>query len=215
MRRWLTAGALALAACGSDNERTGISAVLDVLPRGEEETAVPDPARLAQVAMARLREPVMLTVLEDRSAVAITVPLGQGAGVRTWTTQDRQTIALRDGLVVATRGLGTDVMRADTGGVRAAWGSGARYERSLYTLNGANEEIEIRLACAASVGGAEPLTLASGERIAARRIAEKCTGPEGPVQNLYWIDASGEVRQSRQWLGGPTGYLTMQVLRTP
>lgn len=215
MRRTVCAALCALlVGCGNDREWTIFDNLLESgLPvgGGGEAQGMPDPRALAKAGMAQIQEPLMIAVLEDREAVALMVPFGENRGVRTWTTIERQTVALSSGRVVATRGLGNDLMSAE-----GPKGTSGRYTRVLRTINSANEPVEVRLTCQATAEGArETVSLMSGQDVTLRRVTENCTGAEAPVQNLFWFASDGSVRQSRQWVGPDAGYLVLQVLRQP
>ncbi len=45
-----------------------------------------------------------------------------------------------------------------------------------------------------------------------RVVREACTGSEGRFANLYWIDATGEIWQSRQWISARLGAVDIQKL---
>lgn len=207
-RIWLLGLLAALAGCGNDPNRTDLSLLTSLMPKKPDPAAQITPAQMAQAALAQLREPVMLAVLEGSGKTALLVPYGENGAVRTWTTLDRQTVSLRQGRLIATRGLGHDLMSLSAPDPR---GGGGRLV--LTTLNAANEPARLRLDCRQGEGVAERIVLASGEAVAVRRVTETCSGDADAV-NTFWIGPDGRTRQSRQWLGPTAGYLTLQVLRS-
>ncbi|NNF92663.1 MAG: hypothetical protein HKM96_14835 [Boseongicola sp.] len=198
---------LALASCGNDPNRNNPLRLADVFKGGETEGASPTPRQLAQVALTQLQEPVMLAELGDGERLALLVPLGENGSVRTWTTIDRQTIALRRGRVVATRGLGDDLMSSSA----PRPGQGGKHR--LVTLNAAHEPVRTSANCRVSTEGSQVTSLASGERVTARHLVESCVAGNNTYRNEFWIGPNGQMRKSRQWLGATSGYLTLQVLR--
>lgn len=208
MRRLALTGALILAvsACGNDPNRNDPLRIAEIFQSGEPAPQA-TPQQMARAALSQLKEPVMLAELDDGARVALLVPLGQNGSVRTWTTVDRQTISVRAGRVVATRGLGADLMSSSA----PRPGQGGRY--ALATLNAAHEPVRIGVECRTTSSGAKTLVLASGERLSVTHIVEECFAGETAFRNEFWRGANGQIRQSRQWLGTATGFLTLQVLR--
>lgn len=206
MRVFSAFAALAiLASCGNDPDR---SDPFRLLAAPGETAVAQDPLAMARIGLAEVEGPLMLAVLEARGAVALMVPYGQNGPVRTWVTADRRTVSLVGGRIVATRGLGHDLMaRAPATGFRPG-----PSQALLSTLNAAHEPVEFALSCRVIAGERMPITLASGESMTAQGYAEKCVGPDGSVQNDFWL-SDGQLRQSRQWLGPDAGYLTLQMLR--
>lgn len=206
MKRLLMA-CLLLTACGNSEERTPLlvlaGAARDYL-RPSAAPAAPDPNRIARAALERLQEPVTLAVLEDANAVAAMVPYGENAGVVTWTTIDSQTISLSGPRVVATRGLGADLMALENpGGARPVY----------HFLDAANDAYRVAPVCRATEDARERITLTSGEVVETRRVVETCKGDDASFTNLYWYESGGQVRRSRQWLGPKTGYVILDRLR--
>jgi hypothetical protein len=199
---------LLLSGCGNDPNRTDLARLPGIAPKSATAPSVPA-GQMATAALTQLSEPVMLATLEEPNRTALLVPLGENGAVRTWTTIDRQTISLRAGRIVATRGLGVDLMSSDASGPRP----GSTSVQTLTTLNSANEIVRMRASCQADSGLPENLTLASGQRIATHRLRETCRGETASWENIFWISGDGLVRQSRQKLGAETGSLTLQILR--
>lgn len=210
--RWrmiLTGALLALMGCGNAPNRTDLSLIERLVQGAGSPTAVA-PGQMARAALAQLSEPVMLAVLETSGKTALLVPYGENGAVRTWTTLERQTVSLRGGRIVATRGLGADLMSGKVSDPRAVGGA----DHVLVTLNAANETMRIKMECQRDSGDSETIVLASGESVPARRVTETCQTPGGAVVNTFWFGPDGQVRQSRQWLGTTAGYLLLQLLRS-
>lgn len=200
-----------LTGCGNDRQQSVFDDLRATVASTRQAGAaeMPDPREMAKVAMTQMSEPVILAVLEDRSAVALMVPYGENRGVRTWTTIDKQTVALDGGRIVATRGLGFDLMSLE-GSRRPVPGQS---RRRVNTINAANENVSIDVTCDVGSPIGETITLMSGQTMPAARFTEDCRGGEHSFQNLFWVTRDGSVRQSRQWIGPGAGYLTLQTLR--
>lgn len=217
----------ALGACG---ERTPISetfsAAREVL-RSEGPDA--SPAALTRAQLAGFDQPLLRATVENRGAVALLGPISTSAtGERIWQTADGITLTLRRGVIVATRGLGEDLMSA-------AGGRAGATLRTHYTIAGTEQTRATRLDCAtASV--AAPVTVL-GQRHATRRITETCTATVQPrlasgtgllggvlalappadpapqqIVNTFWVDSGGTLRKSRQWVSNSVGYITIERL---
>lgn len=206
----MTVVAMTLAACGNDPNRTDLGGLREALPgRAAPAAPPPNPASMARSALEQIPGPVMLAVLEDRGALAMMVPYGVNGRVTTWTTIDRQSVSLKAGRVVATRGLGFDRMSITA---PAPGGSGP-FTMTSRTLNAANETVVDALSCQREKSAGQVITLASGEVLATTLHTEICETAGALVRNMFWVAASGQVRQSHQWIGHEAGSLTLQVLR--
>ena len=140
-----------------------------------------------------------------------------GGAVTVWRTEDAVTLALRGGVLIATRGLGGDVlsteMQAPPSGRPGPAAGGQRVQHIRDSDDGV---VPLALACAAAEIGPETLDVL-GRRYPTRHLRERCEGGGGIVINDYWIDSppgpgGGAVRQSRQWGGPYVGYLRLRRL---
>lgn len=206
-----------LAGCSSEGRNAEAPPVVD-LARAARAAVGRPPAPgggaplLNRAQIAAYPVPLDLIVLEDTGASALVYQIGQNAGVETWTSADGKTVALRQGVLVATRGLGPDLMGSVAPGLArlASAGSGA-HERVLVTLGGEDQTIRARYICTLEPQAAE--TLAIVERsYATRRVQETCSGDSGEFVNDFWFQGS-TLRQSRQWAGPRVGHITVRRLR--
>lgn len=195
----------ALAGCGNDPNRTDPLRILGLSGPSDEAASI-TPEQMARAALAQLAEPVMLVRLESDGRVALMVPLGANGPVTTWTTVDRQTIALRYGRVIATRGLGTDLMSSTAGSP-----SGSS-RHSMITLDAAHQPVRTEIVCSNPPRAGDTVRLASGVALRATRTSESCHANGTAFRNDFWV-VEGKMRRSRQWLGDDSGYLTIEVLR--
>jgi hypothetical protein len=73
-------------------------------------------------------------------------------------------------------------------------------------LTGTDATRRVALDCRLAPAGSETLTLV-GLTVPATVVAETCTGDGGlTVENRYWFDRTGRIRQSRQWIGEAAGF---------
>ena len=150
-------------------------------------------------------ERIMAVSIPARSAQATLKKVATTAGVATWISNDRITLSLRDGILVGTRGLGHDLMVADTAPLaRALAAGGGSYERVQRFLSSDNQPVFETLSCRLSPGtGANRGTGATG----LRPFAENCRKNNAEISNIYWLDRAGTIQYSTQWAGDGIGYM--------
>ena len=203
MRRSLLALAavLGLAACDTGTDEASPVSIRDMITAriaglGQPGAEFGMPSR---AVLDQRTEPLLYMAVPAIEAQATLSPVARNAGTVTWITLDGVTVSTRDGLIVATRGLGHDLMSADLAPVRSALPEGGRATRIHYRLDGENRTEALRFACTIRPEGREVLDIA-GRRVATHRVAERCAGPAGSFTNRYWIDDAGRLAQSQQWL---------------
>ena len=130
----------------------------------------------------------------------------------TWVSDERESLTMRNGIIVATRGLGNDLMGADVAQVYPAlvMGSG-RAQRVHDYLGGEDQIIRSIFQCEMATLRAEVIEIFRRQHTT-RVVRETCIGGMGGFTNLYWIDAAGAIWQSRQWVSGRVGSVDIQKL---
>lgn len=131
-----------------------------------------------------------------------------------WHAEDPATLTLRNDVLIATRGLGDDLLssavRINPGQPGPA-GGGAR---TLYVRAFDNQEVALSLACDLVDLGPETIVIVE-QAHRTRHLQEDCEGSGGRIRNDYWIDSgAGLVWQSRQWGGPGIGYVQFRRLTT-
>jgi hypothetical protein len=218
--------AMLLAGCGSDTSRTeGSRIALGVVqglkaklaPGKAAATAgVPDPERLAASAQASFKGPLILAQIESAGLLSALGETGRNGPVRTFATPNEQTLVLRDGLLTATRGLGHDLMSAETADAAALIlgrraGTAARTYRYL---DGEGIERPLPMACTVTTGPAKSFDFAR-HHYDTLQVDESCRATTATlsVAMSYWVTADGTVALSRQWIGPALGHVTIQLVR--
>jgi Group 4 capsule polysaccharide lipoprotein gfcB, YjbF len=126
---------------------------------------------------------------------------------QTWASQSGFTASYRDGLLVATRGLGDDLMASDTGQVRAVLAQGGgQAERAVDFLDDFDRIETVRFACEIAAQGREVVDLGLRQPELAK-YEETCSSPTLVFTNIYWLDDAGEILQSRQFVSQTVAYL--------
>ena len=197
MRGWALAALLALAACG----RSDFVVTPDLRPS------------LDRAALEELGEPVMLLEVPALGAATLTRIRARNGNAVTWATVDARTVTLEDGLLIATRGLGPDLMSADPGDTRARLARGGTdwAPRFLSWLDGEDQPVFATLLCRVEERRPETLDIL-GETLPTTRVTERCKSPDYAATNTYWLGPEGTIRKSRQWAGPDLGSITVERL---
>lgn len=233
MRRGAIIGAaLALAGlvagCGPEAQNPLTRLVGSLVGQGQD-TAAPgqsaatvDPSRvLTAEYIASGSGPLLLATLPSRDGYATLSPVGRNGAVETWRSADGIGLSLTPpGLLVATRGLGPDLMLAETGAVVAALRAGEGDIRRVHRLlDGENHEDARAYDCRVVTETDEMIFLPGEQTRQTVRLREHCVPAAGqedrkPFDNFYWTSFSGDVIwQSYQWLGPELGTIFLQRLR--
>ncbi len=202
--------ALALAACAGGTDRATapaglVASLTRLVPGAAARAPAPDAATVAAAG-----QPTIVALVEATRAAGTLAPLGSNGTHETWRSADGVGLTFDRGVLFATRGLGADLLTAETAPVLAAWPSGT-YARTLRHLDGENRIIATRLSCTLSdMGGAE--IAVAGTPRPVRHGVEVCTAPGLPdIRNDYWREGD-TMRQSRQWISPALGHVTLQRL---
>jgi hypothetical protein len=215
MRRWpaLMLAAL-LAACGSDVDETQKMRTYLLIAQkvaGREPAPPAGTAGLTREILASLNRPADLVAIERIAVSAVVLLVATNGGVETWSSIDNRTVATRQGMITATRGLGGDLIAAETPPLaRVAAGSGT-FVRTMVILDGEDRPVRHRYLCEFSTLGTEELVIVQ-RRYVTRRVQESCAGDSGRFVNDHWFQG-GTLRQSRQWAGPWLGYVDYARLR--
>lgn len=206
--------ALALAACGTDVDETQTARTYALVGKGLVSRKAPPAAGTAGLTreiLAGLGRPADLVEIGSLRLSAVILQVASNRGVETWSSVDNRTVAFRQGMITATRGLGGDLIAAETPPLaRVASGTGT-FVRTLVILDGEDRPVRSRYLCEYATVGAEDLVIVQ-RRHATRRVQESCSGDSGRFVNDHWFQG-GTLRQSRQWAGPHLGYITYKRLR--
>ncbi len=208
-----------LAGCGSTGQGGSLTELTALLAAQGRQVGGPPPGNRITATDAELRAiPVPLLTMEipSRDTSAGLLQQAVNRGDVTWITPDGNTVTLRGGLVVATRGLGADLMSAEVPDIRAARG---QVVRDHYRLDGDARVRRQRFFCEVADGGPAGVTV-TGIAYATRLLIETCredVGDAGEVgvetfTNRYWIEPDGLIRQSRQYVSPAVGDLVIATV---
>lgn len=165
---------------------TGTVAAVQAQPIGADRLRVTLPATGAQATLA---------------------PVARKDDVTVWQTLDGITLSFREGVLVATRGLGADLMSADVDGTLSmlrGTGAAGHHPNIRSYLDGEDRTVFRSFQCRRE----EQPTTGPG-----RRIVERCASPDGGMTNTYRLDEAGEITTSRQWVSPAVAYMETERLR--
>lgn len=135
------------------------------------------------------------------------------AGDETWLASQGMTVSMRDGMLLATRGLGRDVLAADgreTRRLLAARQEG-QAKHFMAFLNGENEVEREAFVCDIRREDDQTIDLLTREQ-RMQVMSESCMGSSYGFYNLYWIDpADGRIWQSRQFVSSTAGMMAFRL----
>jgi len=208
------AALVALGACGSDSDHlSGVTMARSIasgvtgIGRAPE---APAGLGLTRASLAQILTPVDLVTVESTGAQAVIAKIASNAGVETWSSVDKKTLSLRSGVLVASRGLGDDLIGASVPSLSQIL-AGGPYARSHSWTGDDDRVIRHDFSCRGQVIGITSVTVVE-RSYSVRHLREICTGAMGGFQNDYWQQIGGKLRQSRQYVSDGAGYVLIQHL---
>lgn len=164
--------------------------------------------------LTALPGPVQTFYAADLKSFAALLVWDRSHGYVTWTSSTKQSLTFKKGILTATRGLSGDLMSANVDGPASlitARRTGNTQRVNRY-LDGEGVTLPITLNCAITRGANE--TYSAGQITASTVVMhENCTAPGYSFENKYWVDGSGSVLQSHQWISAELGYAHIRLLR--
>jgi hypothetical protein len=205
-----------LAGCGGENAADTVVSVLnttaDVLSAGGtsgvEGTTDPASQGFTPEEVAANPDDYRLFTINALGIAELARRLTSADGRETFIAQSGFTAAYKDGVLVATRGLvGEDIMAASAPGLLDALAAGGgTIDRAIETLNSVNRIQTATFTCTITPAGTENINL--GIRTAdAARFDENCRGATLIFDNIYWLDETGAILASRQYVSPTVAYL--------
>ena len=215
----LLVAATLLASCGNDAVGTDYSAAakgLIGLLKKDKSAAAPTLASLDQQGIATLRgalegdgQAILLVVSPSLKYTNLMAPYGQNGNVQTWASTQYETLSLRAGMLVATRGFGADLMSSSGPDIAAIASGHGMTKRSYFYLDGGDHPRRFDYTCRLEPAGAEPVTVL-GKVHSTRKVIENCTGSAAAFTNEYWFETGTNLRQSRQMMTPGLANLLLQ-----
>lgn len=157
-------------------------------------------AALTPGVIAQFKEPVIILQVPQRASFAAVARVASNAEVDTFLTTDGLSLSTQDGIVVATRGFGFDLMIADISRMRAALTGDVSHGGRLHTyLDGQNHTVQLQFVCNYQWAG--PF-----------RVLEKCKSDLHGFENTYDLDPDGRITASQQWISPEIGSVLIERL---
>jgi Group 4 capsule polysaccharide lipoprotein gfcB, YjbF len=194
-----------------------IRQLLQIRKAGGREAAAADANSKLQKFVQDADGAVIIGIVEDLKIPVVLQPEAQNGPHITWRTPDDRTMTLVGGVVSATRGFGGDILAYDAvaAGPAIASRGASEYKRSMRFLGPQYELKAATLTCKTENKGTEDVKIVDTQ-MSLVHMSEACTDQGGgTVVSDYWVDSSGRVWQSRQWLGPQLGYVFFQLVKAP
>jgi len=220
MRKLLVLGVLAtVSACSSGGTGPIFSAIKDVVLPGKEEAAPTGSATV--LTRDRIKASGLAAVrarIEGEEVANVLTATSLNGSYVTYVSAFRQSVTMNGSLVTATRGLGGDLLavRSDANDPVVVVTPPKDWPTHLtrdYRFPGIGPEGDItHVSCDMVRGGAAKLTIVELVYDVIK-FTENCSGNGVAFSNTYFAEAkSGQIWQTRQWIGDKRGYLNIEVL---
>lgn len=150
----------------------------------------------------------MRVQIVSRQAETVLSRIAVSNGVETWLSVDDISLSFQQGVLVASRGLGFDLMGANADATLQAMAGqgGPVYRRQMRYLTGDHQSTYLMAGCSMAFKG---MDVVNGKHL--ERFEEKCQARRHVFTNVFWRNASGMIVQSRQWISPEVGYLKNSV----
>jgi len=204
-----------LAACGNDKGGANpVAAAVgqmakSTLAKGKKgaASAAQPAAPVGRAELEAFGKPVLRVQSKGLGQDAFLTIVDAKENVVTWTAQRQANFSLRDGVLIQTRGVGSDLMSAQVPTLDQLK-NGASYQRIYYFLGADDIGTRRTYDCSAATIGRETIEVL-GKSHATTHVTETCTRPNGKVTNDYWIEGD-MIRKSRQWASNSVTYLEFE-----
>ena len=201
---WVFATFLGLGACGT--MQTGLPKLSDVLnSAAETQTSRAIDADMLRASLtpqvlAQAEARLLILEVPTRDAVAVLSLVNTNQGVDTYLTADGVSISLQDGIIVATRGFGFDLMTAEVSETLAALKQGSSSAVRIHRyLDGENHTDLRSFVCDVTVKRDLP-------------AVEICHSATVSFENSYNFNDNGFIVESQQWVSAEIGSVRINIL---
>jgi len=192
-----------------------VGQMLKIRKAGGADAIKGDAAKQLQQFVAKAPGQVYMGAVEEAQLPLVLQPAETNDGYVTWVSPDKRSITMLSGVISATRGYGGDVLSYDARGTANAVSNrqATSYKRTMRFLGPQYELKGATLSCTTETVGTDPVKIVDTERQLIH-IVESCTDQGGgTIKSEYWVDNSGAIWQSRQWIGPQLGYIFLQRLK--
>lgn len=191
-----------------------------VFSGGGDEEAAPATTTGGGLTRARIEETGLALIranIDGDTAANVLSATSLNSGYVTYVSAHQQTISMKSTLITATRGLGSDLLSVASAPNDpianltpiANWASG--YERSYRFTGDGPAGTVITVQC--SIASQAPMQITIVEvTYDVTPFVESCQGDGVSFNNVHLADDSGQIWQTRQWVGVGLGILNIEVL---
>lgn len=203
--------AIALSACGNDqNANAGTNmakGVFQGLAAARKAKNAPPTPPLTRADLAAFNQPIIKGEIASTGLTTYFVPSSDSNGVQTWRSAANESVSFRNGVLIATRGFGPDIMQSSAPSAATLASGAGSHDRSYFYLDGADQTQRIDYRCVLSNLGAETITVVERQH-STRHVQEQCSGKRGNFTNDYWFENGNFVRKSNELLVSEWGGIT-------
>ena len=149
----------------------------------------------------------MLVTVASRDIAGLARMTTDNSGQRTWIGEAGYTVTLDDGLLVATRGLGGDLIAANTAGVRAILRQGGGVTERQHDYLDDRDRIQTETyTCTIEAKGPQEVDLGIRKETA-EFWTETCANARIQFENQYFVDETGTIIAARQFVSQTVAYV--------
>jgi hypothetical protein len=154
-------------------------------------------------------EPVLRAVIASRGLDSLLSVFESRDDVIVWKTKSGTSLALRDGVLIQTRGLGPDLMSSVVPSVGQLLQDGGTHQRQYFFLGPNDQPTRRTYDCTVTIVGAEEIVIFERSH-KVTHATEDCFRPQtGKITNDFWIEGR-TVRKSRQWTSALVGHVEFE-----
>jgi hypothetical protein len=212
-RAFLLSGLLSLAllaACGSEKDSAPVAKTIGAALKGvgKAKPATQGAPALTQAALAEYKTPMIMVEIPFMKLFTFVVPYGENGNIETWASADKKTVAFRDGILVGTRGFGSDLMQASGPSLGQIAAGQGQHQRIYVLLDGADQSKRLEFDCVLQDRGRSNITVVERQHTV-RHVVESCTGNGADFTNEYWIENGNFLRKSNQLINPTWGPMVL------
>lgn len=205
---------LSVVACGPLAGNNGAVSAVRGLAGASASSESPQFNALAGWALAGIEEQsgdhLLLNVF-DSGAGAVLVPVSNNGPRTTWVSAEGASVTIEQGVILATRGFGADLMGLQTPTTGDAFRNPSNYTRTHDLLNGLGQIERFDYQCVSSFLKEETLVI-SDKSHETTAYQEVCEGEQYIFTNVYWLTSDDTFVQSVQWVSPELGQIGYQRL---
>ncbi|MBU2937392.1 MULTISPECIES: YjbF family lipoprotein [Pacificibacter] len=198
-----------LSACSSDPDNPNLLA--DFM--GGNDAIEPDETFLAYEAAGAPALIMSLQSIPD-AFTAFVRQTTNAKGEETWISLDKLSMGMKDGMIIATRGLGADQLAGAPYQTLAALKAGRNgiTDRFITHINGKSQAETLAFRCSVTFQK-QALVDLGGYTANTDLYYEDCRNTQTKFRNFFWVErGSRKIVQSRQWISDSLGSVALRTL---